>query len=150
MKNEFNNLKNLGDINIVEAYDILSTDTILDGKNYYVYVLTSRDGLTMTINEIIVPTSMSRVNFWSLTEQSQYHSQYEISLQSSRNCADRIKASKSLIILICSKNAAITILRRYPDGSINTKQPIIEETGLPGNWGSKDSTGMTIGLIEHT
>ena len=80
MKNEFNNLKNLGDINIVEAYDILATDTILDGKNYYVYVLTSRDGLTMTINEIIVPTSMSRANFWSLTEQSQYHSQYEISL----------------------------------------------------------------------
>jgi hypothetical protein len=72
-----------------------------------------------------------------------------MSVESSRNCADRLKVSKSFIVIICSKNAAITILRRYSDGSINTLQPVVEEKGLPGNWGSMDSTGMSIGVIEH-
>ena len=41
MKNEFNNLKNLGKMDIVEDYDILSMDTILEGDNYYVFIVTS-------------------------------------------------------------------------------------------------------------
>lgn len=68
LKNEFNNLKNLRNIDKVEAYDILSMDTLLGTENYHVFAITSIDGLTITINEIIVPKSMSRANFWSLTE----------------------------------------------------------------------------------
>lgn len=93
---------------------------------------------------------MTRANFWSLMEQSQYHTQYEVGVSNSRNCADRIKSSKKLLILICSKNAAITIFRRYRDGSINFDQPLMDKKGLPGNWGSMDSTGLHVGIIEHS
>lgn len=68
----------------------------------------------------------------------------------SRNCANKIKVCKKLVVLICTKNAAITILRRYPDGSINTAQPLVYEKGLPGNWGNRDFTGLTVGFIEYS
>jgi hypothetical protein len=97
-----------------------------------------------------MPDSLTRANFWSLTSQSQYHSQYELEVSDSRNCGNKIKVSKSLVVLICTTNAAITIFRRYPDGSINTLQPLVKEKGLPENWGDRDYTGLTIGFIENT
>jgi hypothetical protein len=84
-----------------------------------------------------------------LESQSKYHSQYELKVEQSRNCADKIKASENLIVIVCSKNAAITVLRRYPDSSINTRQPLVDEKGLPGNWGQDDSTGLSIGFIKQ-
>ena len=41
MNNEFNNLKNLKKMDEIKEYDILSMDTLLDGDNYYVFVVTS-------------------------------------------------------------------------------------------------------------
>lgn len=50
MNNEFNNLKNLKTIDDEEQYDILSMDSMLDGDYYYIFVVTSQDGLTITLN----------------------------------------------------------------------------------------------------
>jgi hypothetical protein len=50
MSNEFNNMKNLGDIQNIEQFDIKSMDSILDGENYYVFIVTSNDTNLVTLN----------------------------------------------------------------------------------------------------
>ena len=60
-------MKNLGDIENVEKYDILAIDSIKDGENYYIFIVSSKDGRTITINQVKMPSGMTRANFWSLT-----------------------------------------------------------------------------------
>jgi hypothetical protein len=50
MSNEFNNMKNLGDIQNIEQFDIKSMDSILDGENYCVFIVTSNDTNLVTLN----------------------------------------------------------------------------------------------------
>ena len=50
MNNEFNNMKNLADIENIENFDIKSMDSIKDGENYYVFIVTTNDANSVTLN----------------------------------------------------------------------------------------------------
>jgi hypothetical protein len=50
MNNEFNNMKNLAEIENVEYFDIKSMDSIKDGENYYVFIVTNKDSNSVTLN----------------------------------------------------------------------------------------------------
>jgi hypothetical protein len=50
MNNEFNNMKNLADIHNVQKFDIKSMDSIKDDDNYYVFVVTTNDTNSITLN----------------------------------------------------------------------------------------------------
>jgi hypothetical protein len=58
MNNELNNMKNLAQIDTEEKWSILSMDTIKDGDNFYSFIVTSKTGLLITINQVRMPQSL--------------------------------------------------------------------------------------------
>lgn len=109
------------------------------------------------INQITVPKSLDlyRLGKWDKHKQTQYHKQYRINTSKTENCADKIKVGQYLLIVLCRKNGAITIYRRYRDSngvySINTKTPLVEQSSLARNL--SDCTirdyGEDIAIIDH-
>ena len=64
------------------------------------------------------------------------HKQYKIDITENKNCGDKVKAGSRLVIIICTKNGAISVYKRdHMSMKVRVKYPIIE---IPGSHGPKE------------
>jgi hypothetical protein len=81
---------------------------------------------------------------WTIGIQRSYFDQYEIDIGKTKNCGDIMRGSQKLLVIVCSKNGAISIYRR-DQLVLHLQKPLVE---VPGDETQFSTTGNSIGFIE--